>query len=70
MNETKSFDAVRLMRWVRDRLSRKIEGMTAEQEIEYFQRRAAEFYTRCKAPAKANRRQQPARLSRQERYSQ
>jgi hypothetical protein len=40
MRKRKSFDAVKMMRRIRDQISREIKGMTPEQEIAYFQCRA------------------------------
>jgi hypothetical protein len=42
---TKKFDAVKMMREIRDKIDRDIEGMTFEQEKEYF-RKASEKYKR------------------------
>jgi hypothetical protein len=39
----KKFDAVKYMRQERDRISKTIKGMTPEQEIEYFRKKAEEF---------------------------
>lgn len=39
--EKKGFDAVKYMRNERKRISQEIEGMTAEQEIEYFKKQSA-----------------------------
>ena len=39
----KEFDAVNYMRQERDRISREIKGMTPEQQIEYFRKKAEEF---------------------------
>ena len=36
----KTFDAVAFMRRRRDEISKEIEGMTPQQEIEYFKRNA------------------------------
>lgn len=36
----KTFDAVAFMRKRRDAISKEIEGMTPQQEIEYFKRNA------------------------------
>ena len=38
----KTFDAVAFMRKRRDEISKEIEGMTPQQEIEYFKRNADE----------------------------
>lgn len=37
---TKMFDAVKLMRELRDRLSLEMEGMTAEERMQYVRERA------------------------------
>lgn len=42
----KSFDAVAFMRKRRDEISKEIEGMTPQQEIEYFKRKAIELRDR------------------------
>jgi hypothetical protein len=39
METEKTFDAVRLMRELRDQLSREIEGMTFEQQLDYIHQR-------------------------------
>lgn len=39
----KTFDAVAFMRKRRDEISKEIEGMTPEQEIEYFKRNAVKL---------------------------
>jgi hypothetical protein len=39
----KKFDAVKYMRQQRDRVSKTIKGMTPEQEMEYFRKKAEEF---------------------------
>lgn len=41
--KNKKFDAVKLMRKLRDEINREIDGMSTEQIIEYF-RRAREQY--------------------------
>ncbi|HEU0014395.1 MAG TPA: hypothetical protein VFQ45_11965 [Longimicrobium sp.] len=35
-NEEKKFDAVRLMRELRDKISRDLEGMSYEEELAYL----------------------------------
>ena len=40
MKKTKSFDAVRVMRAIRDRMSREMRGMTPAEQIEYIRRAA------------------------------
>ena len=40
---TKKFDAVKMMRDIRDKIDRDIEGMTFEEEKEYF-RKGSEKY--------------------------
>jgi hypothetical protein len=37
----KSFDAVKMMRELRDKLSRDMEHMTAEERVQYIRDRAA-----------------------------
>lgn len=39
----KTFDAVAFMRKRRDEISKEIEGMTPQQEIEYFKKNAAKL---------------------------
>ena len=39
----KKFDAVKFMRQQRERVSEVIKGMTVEQELEYFRKKAEEF---------------------------
>lgn len=36
MNEKKEFDAVKIMRDIRDKISKDIENMTLEEEKEYL----------------------------------
>jgi hypothetical protein len=55
MIKNKSYDAVKMMRRIRDRLSRKIGGMTPEQEIKYFRQKAAGFDADRKRSGKAMR---------------
>ena len=43
IKKKKTFDAVAFMRKRRDEISKEIEGMTPQQEIEYFKRNAAEL---------------------------
>lgn len=38
---TKTFDAVKLMRDLRDKLSQEMEGMTPEERVLYIQAKAA-----------------------------
>ncbi len=38
---TKAFDAVRLMRQLRDKLSQEMEGMTPEERLRYIRDKAA-----------------------------
>jgi len=59
MGKTKSFDAVKLMREIRDRMSREMRGMTPQQQIEYVQRKAAE--SRGKTRREAATRQRSTR---------
>jgi hypothetical protein len=41
MKKTKTFNAVKSMRRIREQISREIAGMTPKQEIEFFRRKAA-----------------------------
>jgi hypothetical protein len=59
MIKNKSYDAVKMMRRIRDRLSRKIEGMTPEQEINYFRQKAARFEADRKRIEKTNGQLEP-----------
>ena len=52
MKRTKSFDAVKSMRRIRNRLGREIEGMTWAEEVEYFRRKTAESVAGRKGPKK------------------
>ena len=36
--KTKSFDAVKMMRMIRDRMSEEMKGMTPSQQIDYIRR--------------------------------
>lgn len=38
---TKTFDAVKLMRQLRDKLSQEMEGMTPEERMRYIREKAA-----------------------------
>ena len=38
---TKTFDSVKLMRTLRDKLSREMENMTAEERLRYIRAKAA-----------------------------
>jgi hypothetical protein len=40
MTKHKTFDAVEMMRTIRDRMSEEMEGMTSEQRIDYIKRQA------------------------------
>ncbi|MGF1639016.1 MAG: hypothetical protein ACFCUU_18215 [Cyclobacteriaceae bacterium] len=42
----KNFDAVAFMRKRRDEISKEIEGMTPQQEIEYFKKNAEKLRTK------------------------
>ncbi len=42
----KSFDAVAFMRKRRDEISKEIEGLTPQQEIQYFRKKAEELRNR------------------------
>jgi hypothetical protein len=42
----KTFDAVAFMRRRRDEISKEIDGMTPQQEIEYFKKNAAKLKNR------------------------
>ena len=42
----KSFDAVAFMRKRREEISKDFNGMTPQQEIEYFKKKAKEFRNR------------------------
>jgi len=43
VKKKKKFDAVELQRKLRKDLSRRIEGMTPEQEIKYFSKASKKF---------------------------
>ena len=45
----KTFDAVAFMRRRREEISKEIDGMTPQQEIEYFRKNAAELKKTKKA---------------------
>jgi hypothetical protein len=64
MKKRKSFDAVKMMRRIRDQISREIRGMTPEQEIAYFQRRAEGTGVRGGKRASATKLAAPTRRSR------
>ena len=42
----KEFDAAKYMRQERERISREIKDLTAEQQLEYFRKRSEEFRKR------------------------
>ena len=48
----KTFDAVAFMRKRRDEISKEIEGMTPQQEIEYFKKNAVKLKTKLKSETK------------------
>jgi len=39
----KDFDSVKYMRQEREKISKKIKGMTPKQEMEYFKKKSEEF---------------------------
>lgn len=41
MKKDRTFDAVRMMRAIRDRMSEEMKGMTPREQIEYIERMAA-----------------------------
>jgi hypothetical protein len=41
MKKDKTFDAVKMMRAIRDRMSEEVKGMTPREQIEYIERIAA-----------------------------
>lgn len=51
VKKKKTFDAVAFMRKRREEISKEIEGMSPQQEIEYFKKGAAEFRKRNNGPA-------------------
>jgi hypothetical protein len=42
-SKIKEFDAVKLMRKLRDKINKEIAGMTSEQIIEYFRKGSEQF---------------------------
>jgi len=40
MKKDKPFDAVKLMRRIRDQMSEEIKGMTPKEQIEYIEKRS------------------------------
>jgi len=40
MKKSKRFDAVRLMREIRDRMSQEMRGMTPREQIEYIRKKS------------------------------
>ena len=40
MKKNKTFDAVQVMRDIRDRMSREIKGMAPEKQIDYIEKRS------------------------------
>jgi hypothetical protein len=40
MKRAKTFDAVKMMREIRDRMSEEMKGMTREEQIKYIQRKS------------------------------
>jgi len=40
MKKDKAFDAVKIMRDIRDRMSEEMKGMTPRQQIEYIERKS------------------------------
>lgn len=55
---TNDFDAVRMMREARDRISREIRVMGFEEQAAYFKRRAAQTRTKLE-PREARREPRP-----------
>lgn len=45
-DKDEDFDAVKMMREARDRISREIRGMSFEEQAAYFKRRAAQTRTK------------------------
>ena len=40
MKKDKRFDAVKMMRRIRDQMSKEIKGMTPKEQIEYIEKRS------------------------------
>lgn len=40
MRKDKTFDAVKMMREIRDRMSEEIKGMTPKEQIEYIEKKS------------------------------
>lgn len=40
MKKDKTFDAVKMMREIRDRMSEEIKGMTPKEQIEYIEKKS------------------------------
>ncbi len=40
MKKDKSFDAVKMMRAIRDRMSEEMKGMTPREQIEYIEKKS------------------------------
>ena len=47
-NSQKSFDAVKIMRSIRDKVDRELEGMTSQEVLAYYRERRRAFRERRK----------------------
>lgn len=47
--KSKKFDAVKMMREIRDKIDKGIEGMTFEQEKEYFRKGSRKYEQEVKS---------------------
>ena len=56
-NKEKKFDAVKMMREIRDKVNEEIENLTPEQVVEYFRIHKEKFEKDM-----ANRKQQPTAI--------
>ena len=48
----KTFDAVKMVRDIRDKLYKKTRNMTDKEKIDFYRKRAAEFHDRLRIHSK------------------
>jgi hypothetical protein len=51
MKKARNYDAVAIMRTIRDRMSTEMKGMTPRQRIEYIRRKSGVTRRRVRSPA-------------------
>ena len=53
MKTLKDFDAVKMMREIRDKMSKEMQGMTSKERIEYIDKKAERWITENPGPVAA-----------------